>query len=208
MPKVPLLEHIQMHLRVPRGHEGYWAIITDLGAEGRTFTAADVDSRSNVDRRSIADYLKRLLKAGHLVVAETVPLNGGGAAVRHHYRLGRPSREAPRLRRDGTAYPETARDRMWRAMKMLDHWTSAELAEATATDTLEPVGRETVKSYVKHLHAADVVQIVDPGGPFRPAVYRLLRNIGASAPRILRTHVVFDPNSNTVIGAAQAEEVA
>jgi hypothetical protein len=130
-----------------------------------------------------------------------------GSRTCNRYRLARTSRDTPRLRRDGSEYPETARDRMWRAMKMLDTWTWVDLAAATETETLPPVPAETVKSYIRRLDAAGVVQALDKGGPNRPATYRLLRNVGAAAPRILRSHAVFDPNSKTVLGIAEAEEI-
>jgi hypothetical protein len=205
MPARPLIEHVALNLRVPRGQDGYWSIIIDLGAGGRAFTLADVDGRTNAGRSIVADYVGRLVKGGWLEIVSTERLPKIG--VRHTYRLARTARDAPRLRRDGSEYPETARDRMWRAMKMLDAWTPADLAAATETEALPPVALLTVKSYVWRLDAAGVVQKIDPGKPGIQATYRLLRNIGAAAPRILRTHLVFDPNSNTVLGPAEAEEV-
>ena len=205
MPRRPLLETVALSLRVPRGQDGYWAIITEVGAEGAVWTLADIDKRTNAKRSVVGEYVARLVKSGHV---EIVATERDAIATRHLYRIARTSREAPRLRRDGTEYPETARDRMWRAMKMLDTWTWGELADATETETLKAVPPETVKSYCRRLHAADVLQMIDKGGPNRPAVYRLLRNIGAAAPRILRTHLIFDPNSNTVLGVTEAKEVA
>ncbi len=200
----PLVEHVALTLRVPRGQDGFWAIITDLATAGATWTLADVDARSNVDPDTISEYLRRLVKGGWV---EVVGSQRFGSITRRSYRLVRTSREAPRLRRDGTAFAETARDRMWRAMKMLDTWTPADLAAATETEASPPVPILTVKTYVWRLDAAGIVQKVDPGKPGTQATYRLLRNVGAAAPRILRTHLVFDPNSNTVLGAPEAEEV-
>lgn len=204
MPAKPLLETVALSIRVPRGADGFWSIISDLGGGGASFTLADIDGRSNVNPDTISEYVRRLVKGGYLVVAS---VDRDGSRTFRRYRLARTSRDTPRLRRDGTAYPETARDRMWRAMKMLDTWTWVDLAAATETEKLTAVPTETVKSYVRRLDAAGVVQALDKGGPNRPATYRLLRNIGAAAPRILRTHVVFDPNSNTVLGPAEAEDV-
>ncbi len=205
MAKGSLVDHVALSLRVPRGQEGYWSIISDLGAEGRAFSSAEIDGRSNVDRRTIADYLKRLVKSGHVEIVET---ERTGAAARHSYRLVRSSREAPRLRRDGSEYPETARDRMWRSIKMLATFTAEDLAASTASEMQTAVPVETVKAYVKRLIAVEVLQVVIPSRGPKPATYRLLRNIGAAAPRILRTHAVFDPNSNTVLGTSETKEVA
>lgn len=201
----PLLDHVALTLRVPRGQDGWWAIITDLAAGGATWTLADIDARSNVDPDTISEYLRRLIRGGWV---EVVGSQRVGSVTRRSYRLVRNSREAPRLRRDGTAFPETARDRMWRAMKMLDTWTPADLAAATETEASPSIPILTVKTYVWRLDAAGILQKVDPGKPGTQATYRLLRNVGAAAPRILRTHLVFDPNSNTVLGTAEAEEVA
>lgn len=206
MPRRPLTETIALSLRVPRGHDGFWSIIMDLGSRpGSTFSQADIDGRTNVDRATVSDYVRRLVRSGHLMVVSTETV---GVVRSHRYRLARPSRTTPRVRRDGTECPEPALDRMWRAMKMLDRWTWIDLVEATTTETLPPVADATAKTYARRLHAAGVLQVIVPGGPNRPAVYRLLRNVGAAAPRILRAHIVFDPNSNTVLGTPEAEEVA
>lgn len=206
MPARPLVEHIALNLRVPRGQDGYWNLIVNASDGGATyFTLADIDGHTNAGRNVVGDYIGRLVKGGYLEIVSTERLPKIG--VRHHYRLARTSREAPRLRRDGSEYPETARDRMWRVMKMLESWTPAELAAATETETLPPVPLITVKTYVWRLDAAGVVQMLDPGKPGTQATYRLLRNIGAAAPRVLRTHLVFDPNANVILGAPEAEEV-
>lgn len=204
MPAKPLLETVALSIRVPRGEDGFWSIITDLGRNGASFTLADIDGRSNVNRDTVSEFVRRLVKGGYLAV---VSVEREGSRTFQRYRLARTSRDAPRLRRDGSEFPETARDRMWRAMKMLDTWTWVDLSAATETETLPPVPAETVKSYIRRLDVAGVVQALDKGGPNRPATYRLLRNVGAAAPRVLRTHAVFDPNSNTVLGTPEAEEV-
>lgn len=202
--KTPLLDLVEMQIRVPRGYDGFWSIICEVGADGREFRTRDIDGRSNVSISAVRDYLSRLVAGGWVEVARREMERG---SPRNVYRLVRTNREAPRLRRDGSEHPETARDRMWRSMKMLGSWTAGDLAEATRSETTPPVPLQTVKTYVARLVAAGVVLIAHRRGPSSPAVYRLLRNVGAAAPRILRSHAVFDPNSKTVIGIAQAEEV-
>lgn len=202
--KTPLLDFVELHLQVPRGAEGFWSIIVGLGSGGGEFTLADVDRQSNVHKSAVRDYVERLTAGGWLEVVRKDRIRG---VDRNVYRLARQSAQAPRLRRDGSEHPEPARDRMWRAMKMLPTWTSADLAAATAAEDVDPVPVTTVKSYVARLVRAGIVQIMARPGSSSPATYRLLRNVGAAAPRILRAQLVYDPNHNEVLGPAEAEEV-
>ena len=50
--------------------------------------------------------------------------------------------------------------------------------------------------------------MVVKGGANKQAVYRLFKNLGNEAPKILRCHAVYDPNSETIIGEADAAEVS
>ena len=196
MARRSLLEHVALSVKVPRGHEGFWTIIQQLHREQGTFTISDVVSQTNVVRSTVADYVKRLEKAGYLALQE------GSDPPR--YALIKTSRDAPRVRRDGTVLVESGQDTLWRTIKMLKQFTVAALhAEVTAA---RPMPLVTVQSYVKHLTRAGVLAKRPIGG--NACEFRLIRNLGGAAPRVLRTHLVFDPNSNTVLGSPEAKEVS
>ncbi|WP_276200390.1 hypothetical protein [Chelatococcus sp. XZ-Ab1] len=201
----PLVEHVAMHLRVPRGHAGFWQLIQRAAEQG-TFTLADIVGATNVHEATVADYVKRLAKAGYLAVDHVEAVRG----IRHgryHYRLARTSRDAPRLARDGSAFPETATETLWRTMKMLKRFTVSALQEAASTE-LRAIPRPTVQRYVRHLAEVGVLaRLKAGGGRGHEAEFHFVRNLGAEPPRILRTHLVFDPNSNTVLGQPEAKEV-
>lgn len=196
MSRLRLPDQVALNLRLTRGQDAYWALIMDLGRSGGTFSLSDIHRGTGTIRQDIKGHVTRWVRSGHLERMD-----------RGRYRLARPSREAPRVRRDGTELPETGRDRMWRAMKMLDLWTVPELSEETRTETLPPVPLPTARAYVADLAGVGIVQLLERKRAPRASVYRLIRNIGAAAPRILVAHVVYDPNSHTIIGPATAKEV-
>lgn len=207
MARRSLVETMALSVRVPRGHEGFWRIIKALAAEQPTFTVTEVAARSNVHDDTVADFVKRLAKAGYLTVAHEERLPGV-PLPRFHYHLARTARDAPRLRRDGTEVPETAQETLWRTMKMLKRFTVSTLQMAAETDH-RTVPAATTKRYVRHLAEVGVLtRLKAGGGRGREAEFLLARNLGGAAPRILRAHLVFDPNSNTVLGTPEAKEVA
>lgn len=206
MGKRPHLEYLALSLRVPRGHEGFWSIIQEIDPQG-PWKLADIYDRSNVsDRSTIRDFLTRLVRGGFAVVVEHVRIGRPPVPV-PLYRLVRPSREAPRIRRDGTVLPEPAQETLWRSMKMLGRFTVDALAAAASTED-RIVPRATAHRYVRLLAEVGVLSVAFAGTRGSPAEYLLVRNLGGFAPKILRAHVVFDPNSNTVLGASAAKEVA
>jgi len=198
----PLLDDIALTLRVPRGQAGFWTIINDLAAAQGTFTIADIDSRSCVHRSTVGDYVRRLAKAGYLCEVGRRPMPGlpRDEVV---YCLVRTAREAPRLTRAGRELPEPGQETLWRTMKMLGRFDLGQLFDEVTA--VRPMPRVTVQRYCAHLAAAGVLKRIGTG---RRLEYVLARNVGGLAPRILRAHVVFDPNSGTVIGAAEARDVA
>lgn len=188
----------KLTVRVPRGQQAYWEIIREL----RTFTISEIDARCFVHRDTIGDYVRRLVKAGFLVVEG----NRGDAVV---YRLEIDQPNAPRVRRDGTlaAEPGIGQDRMWRSMKMLKTFTAEELASSASIED-ETVTVGTAKEYIKHLQRAGYLAVViaaTPGyrpGTGNPARYRLRPDMitGPLAPQIQRTDWVWDPNRKAVMG--------
>lgn len=209
MGRRPAHIEAEKRARVPRGQQGFWDLIREL----RTFTISQLDGRSNVRRDAIADYVKRLVRAG--IVEFTDPLDDAAPAARSPrakaglrasptkvYRLVKDSGpEAPKVRRDGTIAPAgSARENMWRTMKRLGVFTPRELAVAASTAT-HPVDESDAKSYIRYLRLANYLQQVTTGNPRRQARYRFVAamNTGPVPPMIQRTHQVFDPNLGRVV---------
>lgn len=198
---------------VLRGIDHVWSVILDLTRGGETFTRHDVDQRCcDPADNGITDYLRRLVRAGILAEVGTEPAHGRRRG-RRIYRLVQRHQEAPRLRRDGSRAPVLANQLMWNTMRNLlrDGFTLRELATFASTDEVS-VPAPTAQSYIKHLAAAGYLTVLQESvGPHR-AKWRLKPSMasGPLAPKLLRTHVVYDPNDNALYGPAEAvaEEVA
>lgn len=88
-----------------------------------------------------------------------------------------------------------ARDRVWQSMRMLRRFTLPDLIVSAEA------GAQNVRYYVGELHAAGYLAIAVPfrrGMVGGHQVWRLLRNTGPHAPRLVgrRTRpAIFDPNT-------------
>ena len=185
---------------IPRGHDHFWAVIRDLDKAG-PWSTADVHGLQNGHVATVREFIARLVTGGIARVVGRSPLVT--------YRLVMRPAATPRIRRDGTQAPPSAQQQLWTAIRQLGQFTYPELILAASTDELA-IGAVTGRSYIARLAGAGYLVAVVPGGPGKPAVWKLRpgMNTGPKAPRILRTHVVFDPNRNAVMGEAAAEEVS
>lgn len=195
-------------IRVPRGHQGFWDIMLMLNGDG-PWSLGDVHSHTNDHKASIRDFLRRLHKAG--IVRTDGTRNGranasGQLVTEKLYRLNRRSTYAPRLDRNGKELPEPAQEVIWRSIKMARVFTADELIAAVQLPERE-IYPATVRRYLGHLTAAGVVVLRDGKGG-QPGVYRLVKRLGKHAPKILRSHTVFDPNNNEVLATTKTEEAA
>ncbi|RWE48577.1 MAG: ArsR family transcriptional regulator [Mesorhizobium sp.] len=186
---------VQLSLAVPRGEAGFWSIILELDKAG-PWTVRQVSDRTQVRVQSARFYIRKLRLAGFVEVVEMRETSGGlpDAMV---YRLveGKKPQQAPRLTKDGELLPETAKEKLWRAMKMAKKFTLDDLVDA-CTD----VPLATAKGYCFALSAAGVLAK-------QGSVFRLVNNLGSQAPRVLRAKLVFDPNKKVVVGSSIVSEV-
>ena len=106
---------------------------------------------------------------------------------------------APRVNKEGKVIV-TARDNMWRTMKMLESFNAESLARHATTENC-PVSTVDAKSYVGHLARAGYLQIVCASKPGTKALYTLkpAMRTGPHAPMVQRTKVVFDPNLQRIV---------
>ena len=205
MPQHTLVDMVQLTAVVPRGHAGFWSIIRGLDQAG-PWRLCDIDQRSNVDRASIKDYVRRLERGGYAArVGEGPGLKGKGLATL--WQLVKSPIEAPRLDRAGRELPEPLEALLWRTARITKTFTSRELADMASL----PDRKVSLGLARKFVLALAAVQVLAPVGKARgPAeqTYRLARDLGPKTPSISSAQIVFDPNSRQVIGAPVLGEVA
>ncbi|OYY88794.1 MAG: hypothetical protein B7Y61_01030 [Rhizobiales bacterium 35-66-30] len=193
-------------VHVPRGHAGIWSIIKRLDILG-PWSVREVSDQTNARKDVVADYVRRLAKAGITVPAGERE-NPGSPVILH--RLTRRPTDAPRLRRDGTECLPTGQEQMWRAMRVLGTFGIPELAHAASTD-LVPVNPVAAEHYVKHLAHAGYLHCVEEKHRISASTWRLKpsANTGPLPPLVMRTKFVWDQNQRVVKGDPEnAGEVA
>jgi len=207
---------IQLELQVTagkpvyRGHDHYWSVIRDLGKKAH-FTKFEIAQRSNDPTdKCIDDFLGRLKKAGYIETVESTygPTAKNGRARRDIYRLVKRPAATPMLNRDGSVGQQgLGQLHMWNAMRALGPFSKHELSVSATTDDVG-VSVETASRYARLLEEAGYLQVLRPGGPNVPRLWRLKpsMNTGPNAPKILRSKLVYDPNRGEIVGAPVAEE--
>jgi len=200
MPRVPYLDYLVLQAERPRGTDGLWAVILRLDAEG-PWSASDVDGQTNLNRGCAHQMVRRLERGGIALRVGERLARGRRPQMAPLYRLTARPAEAPRLAPDGTPRPEPVMEVLWRVMKMAKVFTATELAELASTDE-RPVNLNTARSYCDRLAGAGVMARTTVRGAGEPR-YRMIRNLGARAPKILATKVVYDPNAGEVLGKAE-----
>ncbi|RUW41487.1 hypothetical protein EOA37_09500 [Mesorhizobium sp. M2A.F.Ca.ET.015.02.1.1] len=190
----PLLEMVQLNLAVPRGEAGFWSIILELDKAG-PWTVRQVSDRTSVRVQSARMYIRKLRLGGFAEVVETRATGNLPDAMVYRLAEGKKPLLAPRLNNDGEPLPETNKDKLWRAMKMTRKFTPDDLVAACGD-----VPWSTARGYCFALTAAGI--LVKQGD-----VFRLVKNLGNQAPRVLRAKLVFDPNANVVVGSSIATEI-
>lgn len=185
-----------------RGIDAYWAIILDLHKSAGQFTLTDVEMRTNAPRRTVGDYVLRLVRAGILaVVAE----DGGATGKANIYQLVKPQSDTPRPRRDGTlAEQGGAREQMWRTARIIKEFSARDLAIQASTEECMVNPRDAL-DYCHYLLKAGYLAVKQAAAPGVPAVYRFLpsRYTGPKAPMVQRVKAVFDPNTGEVVWTAK-----
>lgn len=215
---------IQLELKVTagtaiyRGHDHYWSVIRDLGRNGNLFTFQEIDLRCNdADGEGIGEFLRRLIRAGFLEVAETRRVSTAGTGptnqkVFHQkvYRLLKRPSATPCINRDGSIGKQgRGQEQLWNAIRTLKAFDARELAIAASTEDVS-VGVETARTYVFHLENAGYLQVLRAGKGRTASIWRLRpsMNTGPKPPKILRSKMVYDANRNEIMGKPVAVEVA
>lgn len=189
---------------VRRGIDHYWAVIRELGKDGRLWTVGDVLNVSfPKSHETLKTFLRRLVSAG---IAE-IAVPGASPNTPAQYRLLARPVATPKIGNSGTI--STVGDgqlNMWTAMRRLKAFSIPELAIAATTDECR-VARSTAKCFCRLLKDAGALQVLSTS---KRRVYRLKpsANTGPKPPVVLRCSVVWDQNKGRPIGDVIAEERA
>ena len=179
---------------VPKGQDGFWQIIREIDAAG-PWAVGDIDGRSNVDRATVRDYVRRLLAGGYIESAGKRPAPTPWSMPSRLFRLVRVQSDAPRLRRDGSPFEERQNARLWRTLKMLKTATAGEIAVSATIADDDVMKPEIVRRYLRELAGAGFVRRVGEGKRGQEVRWQIVRG-GRKPPQIRRGHKVVDANTS------------
>lgn len=169
------------------------------------FTCYQIARRAKVDDRTLYTYLISLERGGFL---EGKMQTGAPIGTEKTWQLVRDNGvEAPRVDINGKQVTQgLGTEAMWRSMRIIGEFNSAELAAHARTSGVE-VKDDSVKSYLRFLKLAGYVLTVSEakskgiGKGAIQARYRLApgKYTGPRPPMIQRTKSVYDPNLDKVV---------
>lgn len=173
----------------PQGQDGVWTQIRKLNI----FTRREIQTNTDINSKTITDYLKRLEAGGYIEKHTTWEVDGRYILLRDA------GIHAPRIRPDGTPVTQGGGVmNMWRSMRMLGEFTPRDIAVHSTTDTVT-VNEKTAKRYCSMLLKAKYLRVMRKAVPGkRQATYKFVRNTGPLPPQIQRVQQVFDPNIRMV----------
>lgn len=197
--------HLTATAARPEGRDVIWAAIRKL----RTFSTLELEGATRVKEATIRTYVMGLERAGYLLRIDSAPGRVPGAYSAARWELVHDvGVEAPRVTREGKPVTQgSAREQMWRTMRILGTFTYRDLAIQASTESTS-VDEEDAKSYCRYLKHAGYLQLVQRGAPGRLNVYRFInaRYSGPRPPMVQRVRQVFDPNLNQVVWTAGGDE--
>ena len=85
--------------------------------------------------------------------------------------------------------PSAARERMWKAMRILRRFQIGELLQVA-----EIARRKAAEKYLQDLTRADYLRVAEHARGCDGNLYTLIRNTGPFAPRVGRKGLTIDPN--------------
>lgn len=219
---MPFLVEVELKGARLTGHDHFWKVIRELGEGGREFTIADVVGETVAHRDSVGDFIRRLCRT-EPPIAESAGWRqvrnrqwGPGKVRARTYRLLRAPVETPSLRRDGaTGLYGRKRQAMWNILRGPQARSGIDARElAFAAETAElPIAIGTATEYLRKLERAGVLQLVAAGrhagrGASALPRYRLPPgSFGPKAPKLLKTELIYDPNTRQLVGSAPCTEV-
>lgn len=175
-----------------------WDAVRAAADAGRTIDLGSITERTQLNRKTVADYLLSLERAGFLAPIEGASKNWGLA------RDG--GVHAPRVRLDGSMVTQGAgMQNLWRSMRMMSKFSALDLALHSSTPSCS-VAEATAQSYITMLLSTGFLAVVQKADPVkgRKAIYRLIRNDGPKPPQVQRVKQIYDPNTGKIYRKAEA----
>lgn len=155
----------------PKPKHPHANVPNDGANKDKFFTRMDFKTALKLDFSVDNRYLAALVAYGYAIVEE----NEAGYRWKLIKDVGN---EAPRFSADGVLITESgANEAMWRAIRILKHFTCDELFAHVAKYTTA----SNVKSYVRHLHQAGYLRQEKKG--IEAANYHLVQNTGHNRRR-------------------------
>ena len=169
--------------------EKLWASMREL----KKFTVPELARAAKVDRHAyyMNDYLAGLVKADILSKEQPARFSAAVYTLLHDQGV-----DAPRVRKDGSLVPDSAQERMWKAMKILRVFSVCDLiVHASLPDAA--IATSAARSYCQWLARGKYLAPLSAPGDVQR--YRFVRDTGAKAPQILRVKQLYDCNLGKVV---------
>ncbi len=189
------------------GQDHYWKLMMDAEMRGQSFSVDDIFGLSNNrGREQISAFLAMLEKAE--IIRGTGEQNPRG---RPFYRIVARQSATPAFKRDGTLIPDrmTARQALWNAMRspfFRNGFTLIDISAHASTNSLA-INRRSARLYISCLLRAEYLIVLQRGSSTTPTIWRLVRNTGPAAPKLLKAECVYDPNAEKIFGEPTTVEV-
>ncbi|EGP54862.1 hypothetical protein Agau_L300634 [Agrobacterium tumefaciens F2] len=107
------------------------------------------------------------------------------------------------------ADPMTARQALWNAMRspfFRNGFKLIDISVHASTDSLT-VAQRSARLYISCLLRAGYLTVLQKGTRSEPTIWRLVRNTGPIAPKLLKTECIYDPNAEKIFGEPETVEV-
>ncbi len=193
--------------RVLTGQDHYWKLMMDAEMRGQSFSVDDIFALSNNrSREQISAFIAMLEKAE--IIRRSGENNTRGMPF---YRIAVRQSATPMFKRDGTWIVNsiTSRQALWNAMRspfFRNGFTLIDLSVHASTNTLT-INQRSARLYISCLLHAGYLTVLQRGSSATPTIWRLVRNTGPAAPKLLKTECVYDPNAEKIFGEPATVEV-
>lgn len=184
------------------GADHFWSVMRDLNRNG-SWSVTDVYQLSNCPLNHVQRFAAKLLRVG--IIRE----NGTKTGKRPHqhqvlYSIVKNTKFTPRISRNDEVLGKTANEAMWIVMRVKKCFTQDDLIASCAGTSADDVPAHKAKKFIRQLLNAGILINVDKKPKIR-ATFRLINDLGPRTPKIVDAEMVFDPNSQTIVGDAMVE---
>lgn len=187
---------------VTRDH--VWAAVRSL----RKFTQKEVcfevskDRNVDVNKDTVKYLIKGLLNGGYIEIIGEKKTHASNRPENIYELKNDCGVHAPKITRAGKPLIlGKSQENMWRSMRILQQFTSRELAATSTTDDVK-VSEPHARKYATDLHKAKYLRIMQNANN-RMTVYKLIRNTGPKSPSVQQDGTVVDRNVTSETGSVK-----